>query len=231
MAFRWAQHPSMPKQQRAAPNSPMGSKASSGKQRVDMSSPNQWSEPPPLDERTAKYVLSVMILLLRHTKAEAPSRGATNASFRHGYHQDVPPPLVTDAMFGNLSSDGRKSGLRHRHSSQSVKSSTPSVSSALPGPAGSPTYEKTDPSLLRSYSSISSLIATFAGRIVFHVSASNWPVVLHRLRSRIHQLASTNEENPDLIDLHVLSYSCLDTPRLINILNGAYQIGMLSPSY
>jgi hypothetical protein len=221
MAFRWSQASTTPRQ-RPAPNSPSGSRTSSAKQRMDIPSPSLWADPPALDEKTAKYVLSVMILLLRHTQAEAPSRGATDASFRHGYQQDAPAnvsPDIPDIILGTPDKK-KKSRLRHQQSNQSVQSSSPSVSPTLPGPAGSPTYAKTSSSSLNSPSSVRALISTLAGQIVFHVSASNWSVVQHHLRSKIRHLASATEETPDLIDLHVLSYSCLDTPRLISILMG-----------
>ncbi|KAE9388686.1 hypothetical protein BT96DRAFT_780264, partial [Gymnopus androsaceus JB14] len=47
-------------------------------------------------------------------------------------------------------------------------------------------------------------ILKFAGRIIFHISASNWKVVFQRLHST---------------DLSVLGHSVLDRPRLLQVMN------------
>jgi neurofibromin 1 len=76
--------------------------------------------------------------------------------------------------------------------------------------------------LVKSSYAINSLIAKFAGRIVYHISASNWAVVFHRLRNKIHFLASTSEDNPDTVDLQLMTNSALDRIRLVQVLNGKF---------
>jgi neurofibromin 1 len=85
-------------------------------------------------------------------------------------------------------------------------------------------YEKTPVTLIKSSLSLNSLIAKFVGRIVYHLSASNWNVVFHRLRNKIHYLAGSIEDNPDVIDLTLINHSALDRSRLVQVLNGAFDL-------
>jgi len=63
------------------------------------------------------------------------------------------------------------------------------------------------------------LISKSLGRIVYHLSASNWLVVFHRIRQKIHFLASTTEDNPDMIDLQLMTHSEMDRARLVQVLH------------
>jgi neurofibromin 1 len=75
-------------------------------------------------------------------------------------------------------------------------------------------------SLVRSALPINELITKYAGRIVFHLSASNWNGVYNRLRTKIHFLASNSSENPDVTDLQLIAHLALDKQRLVQLLNG-----------
>jgi neurofibromin 1 len=81
-------------------------------------------------------------------------------------------------------------------------------------------YEKTHMSLVKSALPVNDLIAKYAGRIVFHLSASNWTGVYGRLRTKIHFLASNPSENPDITDLQLMAHLALDKQRLVQLLNG-----------
>ncbi len=82
-------------------------------------------------------------------------------------------------------------------------------------------YENTHGSFVKSARAVNSLIAKYVGRIVFHISASNWNVVFDRLASKITFLAAHMSENanPDVVDLNLISYSVLDRQRLVALLN------------
>jgi hypothetical protein len=67
------------------------------------------------------------------------------------------------------------------------------------------------------------LILKFAGRIVYHLSASNWTVVLQRIRQKIRFLANSVDDNPDIVDLSLMKHSSLDRTRLIQILQGMFR--------
>ena len=93
-----------------------------------------------------------------------------------------------------------------------------SISSRLP--QHSVTYEKTSFLVAKSVLSLHSSIAKYTGRIVYHLSASNWLVVLSRIRQRIHGLAGTTEPDPDTVDLQLITYSALDRAKLVQSLQG-----------
>ncbi|KAG8959528.1 Ras GTPase activating protein ira2 [Tulasnella sp. 419] len=76
----------------------------------------------------------------------------------------------------------------------------------------------TPPIVSSSSSSINWLISKYAGKIVFYLSASNWPAVFSKIRNKIHHLAQTNEELPDMVDMKLVSYSALDRNKLVQVL-------------
>ncbi|TFY54349.1 hypothetical protein EVJ58_g8920 [Rhodofomes roseus] len=195
----------------------------------------QWStehlslliEPPPLDDNCAKYILSVMVLLLRQT---APMRNrlmsAANMDFaasHHDFESVESPDYITSVDVGGSGLPSQIVSLPHmfrsRHaSSTSLNSGTPSVTSTSHASKHSLVYEKTSVVTSKSISSLNTLISKFAGRVVYHLSASNWHIVLARIRNKIHYLASTTETDPDIIDLQLMMHSALDRPRLIQAL-------------
>jgi neurofibromin 1 len=83
--------------------------------------------------------------------------------------------------------------------------------------------ERTPKVLARSHFSLNALILKFAGRIVYHLSASNWTVVLQRIRQKIRFLANSVDDNPDIVDLSLMKHSSLDRTRLIQILQGMFR--------
>ena len=62
--------------------------------------------------------------------------------------------------------------------------------------------------------------AKYTGRIIYHLSASNWAVVLHRIRQRIHGLAGASDAEQDTADLQLITYSALDRAKLVQCLQG-----------
>jgi len=79
-------------------------------------------------------------------------------------------------------------------------------------------------SLVTSSLAVNDLIAKYVGRIIFHISASNWKVVFERLSTKISYIATHPEHNPDSIDLQLMSHSVLDRTRLVVLLNRACSI-------
>ena len=88
-------------------------------------------------------------------------------------------------------------------------------------------YEKTHTSMVKSARPINDLIAKYSGRIIFHLSASNWTGVYARLRTKIHFLASNPSDNPDITDLQLMAHIALDKQRLVQLLSGALFQAML----
>ena len=188
------------------------------------------AEPPALDDNCARYIISVMVLLLRQA---SPRRNrltsAANLSFdaslqdmesveshEFGANDEalltLPPPIVPGVQ---------RTMKRAKHPSLASLNSggkTSSVSSRLP--QHSVLYEKTSFLVAKSVLSLHSSIAKYTGRIVYHLSASNWSVVLSRIRQRIHALASAAEAEPDTVDLQLITYSALDRSKLVQFLQG-----------
>ncbi|KIO22012.1 hypothetical protein M407DRAFT_28426 [Tulasnella calospora MUT 4182] len=69
-----------------------------------------------------------------------------------------------------------------------------------------------------SASSINWIISKYAGKIVFHLSSSNWAVVFAKIRNKIHHLAQTNEETPDMVDMKLVACSALDRTKLVQVM-------------
>ena len=74
--------------------------------------------------------------------------------------------------------------------------------------------------LYKSTVSLSLMIAKYVGRVLYHLSASNWPMVLEKIKKRIYVLANAPEDGPDMIDLQLMAHSLLDRNRLFQILTG-----------
>lgn len=58
----------------------------------------------------------------------------------------------------------------------------------------------------------------FTARLVFYLSASNWPLVFAQIKKRVHYLTTTIEDSPDLTELRLLEWSNVDQARLSQIL-------------
>ncbi|KAI0355329.1 hypothetical protein OH77DRAFT_1424817 [Trametes cingulata] len=184
-------------------------------------------EPPALDDNCARYIISVMVLILRQTaprKHRLTSAGnlSFDASFQDfesveshefGANDDSPgivPPIVSGVP---------RAMNRARHPSSTSLNST-GIASTISGrpPQHSIVYEKTSYLVAKSILSLHSNIAKYTGRIIYHLSASNWTVVLHRIRQRIHGLASAADIEPDTVDLQLITYSALDKIKLVQCL-------------
>ena len=210
MASRWTPPP--------PPSDPSDDQSSTS---TDSSS---WEAPPPLDESCIKYVLSVMVLFMRQTASNVPLMVPTRSadtSFRHfndilstkmaAQSKFIPPPPFP------LS----EASLRNRASASSVSSVKMSIKSMSHVAAVNAEYEQTHTSLVNSSLAVNSLIAKFVGRIIFHISASNWKAVFDRLSTKIIFIATHPELDPDTADLQLMSHSMLDRSRLVLLLNRA----------
>ena len=77
-------------------------------------------------------------------------------------------------------------------------------------------------SLATSSKMVNDLIAKHVGRIIFHISASNWKVVFGRLSDKINSIATHPDiTSESIIDLHFMSHCVMDRTRLVALLNRA----------
>jgi hypothetical protein len=244
MASRWNRHPddSRTAPQTSSsntnlPTSPVVTSRSSRKSRQPSSehlssSSVLLTEPPPLDEACAKYILSLMVVFLRQT---APPEGrlmsSANLSFEATFHDfetidNVDAPLTPSQYISediDLSDESRDSSSRPLNtSSSSVNGSQMTQVTVTPMAQHNIRLERTPKVLARSHFSLNAMILKFAGRIVYHLSASNWTVVLQRIRQKIRFLANSVDDSPDIVDLSLMKHSSLDRTRLVQILQGTF---------
>ncbi|KDR84288.1 hypothetical protein GALMADRAFT_87191 [Galerina marginata CBS 339.88] len=231
MASRWSQtYPSRAYDESlASPDSPLpsGSSRSSKRQAPSVySTAPSWQEPPPLDDSCVKYILSVMVLFMRQTSSgEIPlmlQTRSTDIGFRD-FEDNMQGVDVKEARRVVSPVDGRPASgdipLRNQPSSNSFKSGRVSIKSTMHISATNTAYEMTHMSLVKAPMAINNAIAKYVGRIIFHISASNWNVVFERLSTKITFLAAHPEATADLVDLQLMSHSVLDRQRLVHLLN------------
>lgn len=139
------------------------------------------SDPPPLDDALAKYVLSVLTRFL----------------------QDVHPSEDSDARVEAQSSNSNNSSSRKKANDTD---SAPILSSQ----SGNNLQEV----------ELSQEIYKTAGKILFYISASNWPIVFARLKARIQHLSTTNDDWPETAELKLLETASLNQRRLGQVLTG-----------
>ncbi|KAF7975643.1 hypothetical protein HWV62_9093 [Athelia sp. TMB] len=183
-------------------------------------------EPLALDERCAQYILSVIVLYLRQT---TPFEGrllsttllTLDSSFSDFESVDVPDTSPSSAFYTH---DAPESALSPKASANTIGSfgsaRTGSASMGTPIPIAPHflQFSKTHMSIVKSTISLNKQIGKYAGLIIRHLSASNWPVVFARIRSKLDTLSITAEENPDTIDLQLMNHSAMDRSKLIQVL-------------
>ncbi|KAF9977447.1 Ras GTPase activating protein ira2, partial [Modicella reniformis] len=136
------------------------------------------SDPPPLDDPLAKYVLSVLTRFLH----------------------DVPTAEDPDARSDSMTTSGGSSSRR-----RTTETDTTLVASSL----NTANLQEAE---------ISNEIYKTAGRVLFYISASNWPIVFARLKARIQHLTTTNDDWPETAELKLLETASLNQRRLGQVL-------------
>lgn len=190
-----------------------------------------WIEPAPIDENCARYILSVMVMFLR--QAAPPQErlmSAANFEFNASYHdlESIESVEVTSSVDSIPSGPAPNVGSSTKAEIARTKVPSfmrirvpagPSIPNTVAFPQHSTSYERTSPTLCSSISSMHALIAKFSGRVVYHLSASNWPVVFSRIKGKIHALASDSEADPDIMDVRLMTHCWLDRARLVQLLH------------
>ncbi|KAJ7668141.1 hypothetical protein B0H17DRAFT_990194 [Mycena rosella] len=218
MASRWS-HAHRPGS-RAGTDSPLPQRTPHASDQQSATSAQ--SELPSLDDNCAKYILSVMMLYLRQThNPENPLMlvdQTTDLAFTDFELFDSLPSAL-----GQIDDLLKwRSGKDYRERPSQGQGSLHSAAVSLPTNATNTQYEFTVQSAMKSPHALNTLLAQFAGRVIFHMSASNWPVVFNRLRAKLHYLAGGDldraRQTPDLVDLQLLSHSALNRERLVMVL-------------
>lgn len=188
--------------------------------------PGKRMEPFPLDERCAEYILSVIMLYLRQTSPSETRLVSTailslDSSFYDFESVDVPTSAPAADMFTYDATP--ETTLVPKASALTVASAASGATSAstpIPVVPHFFDFNRTHMSLVKSSLSLNNQIGKYAGLIIRHLSASNWPVVFTRIRNKLDTLASTSEEKPDTIDLQLMTHSAMDRVKLVQVLQG-----------
>lgn len=237
MASRWTRRPedgrpSSSTGLRPAPESPaprMGrGRQPSSEQLTTLS---QWIEPPALDENCARYILSVMVAFLRQAAPQTQRlMSAANLNFDATYHDLESIESIEASTYMDIFHTGpvavpsigsyytrleAKEKLIIRHE----QAETPSIRAAVQHyPQHAVSYERTSVVISNSMTALHTLIAKFSGRVVYHLSASNWNVVFSRIKNNIHMLAGEQKVEPDVLDVRLMTHCWLDRARLVQLL-------------
>ena len=218
IASRWTRHSSNPSIDDRSSISGSGQRTS--KVPSVTSTSLSWEEPPPLDESCIKYILSVMVLFIRQTaSSDVPLMVATRStdiSFR-----DFEDSVNGKVPVGASAISVPPVPLPPRSPPSTLSSAKVNIKSISHIAAANAEYENTHMSLANSSIVVNDLIAKYVGRIIFHLSASNWKVVFDRLSSKINSIATHHELAPDCIDLQFMSHCVMDRTRLVVLLNRA----------
>ncbi|KAF9111158.1 Ras GTPase activating protein ira2 [Mortierella sp. AM989] len=135
------------------------------------------SDPPPLEDALAKYVLSVL------------------TRFLHDVPTAEDPDAKAEVVPANTGRDKKK------------------AVEVDPAPIAS-SYNIINIQEVE----LSNEIYKTAGRVLFYISASNWPIVFARLKARIQHLTTTNDDWPETAELKLLETASLNQRRLGQVL-------------
>jgi hypothetical protein len=179
---------------------------------------------PPLATTVTKYILSVMVFLL---KQAAPAEGAQDAGMSRTNFEVYNEPrqvVFPDGSPVDASSTTRARALYSsvRPLPHGLRARTSPSSFGLGGLGMPLVYAPTPPTLAHSLTSLSALIGEWVGIVVYQLSTTNWSVVFHRIRQKIHTLENLEKGGmPDTTDLQLMSECALDRSRLIQLLKGS----------
>lgn len=218
MAFRWDTY----REELADPSKPMspvGARRSQEKQ-----SNSTWVDPPPLDDKVARYAMSVMVVFIKQTGSwgdRPKASGHIHSDTLYDYETvDNPITLPNSAMKSTFSvSDTleRNLGISSSRRTASISALTPSYGPAYPFANTGKTVSFNSPIMSSTIPSVNALISKYINKIIYYISASNWNVVFARIRQKIHHFASGSEELQDNTDMKLLSYCAMDQTRLIQL--------------
>lgn len=171
--------------------------------------PGCWPDPPPLEDHLARQLLSVLVIYIRMVSQESnmASGIVTPIAGRDGLKSSSSTNLGNWKQASTTSfSLGAKFIQQHSYPSTSSSEIVVSEHSKLLAPAASTTATAVVQ------------MTKYTARIVFFLTAANWPLVLSRIKARVAHLTTTLEENPELYELRLLEWANVDSSRLAQAL-------------
>ncbi|ORY28775.1 hypothetical protein BCR39DRAFT_533800 [Naematelia encephala] len=171
--------------------------------------PRAWPTPHPLDDALARYLLAVILAYIRMLSFDTTAVAGTSSP---APSRETKSATASSSLFGRSFVSTSTSTFKplsgrflqqHSYPSAAFTSSTDSF--AKP--------KLLYPLASDAYATITQMVE-YVSRITFFLSASNWPLVIQRVKTRIKQLTAVNEEAIDLSELRLLEWSALDRPKL-----------------
>lgn len=175
--------------------------------------PACWPDPPPLDDHLARHLLGVLVIYIRMLSQESTltSPSGTSVSQVSG---KSPSTTSVSAWGAQINTPGASSFSLGANFIQGH--SYPS--STTPRPPGIPEHARLLAPNASSHVSAIKQMTKRTARVIFYLSASNWPLVLSRIKARVAHLTTTLEENPELFELRFLEWANVDATRLAQAL-------------
>ncbi len=195
-----------------------------------------WVDPPPIKERVAEYLFTVMTIFLRQQKAFPSKRARPLGHTRMGSFPD----------FETIDMRGAKDSFQatYRTLFPFVPAFSAGRSSLGPAieeeglndyPASAFEMSATSFHLSNSPATIEWLIHLYSCRVIFYLSASNWPVVFAKIHSKLLDIVDPAKgEEEDMTEVRLIAACSMDRERLLGLLRGLpsiYQVFTMNPSF
>lgn len=200
------------------PHSPVGARGGDTSEAA-----SGWVDPPPLDDKVARYTMSVMVLFMKQTGSwgdRPKASGHIHSDTLYDYesienHMSPPISAVKPTFTGNGSIHRKQTGSTTRRSGSIGGMVVPSSNGAF---ASSRIVTFSSPILASTVASVNALLSKYINKIIYFISASNWSVVFARIQQKIRIFASGSEEvHHDNTDMKLLSYCAMDQKRLVEL--------------
>ncbi|WWD06786.1 hypothetical protein V865_004881 [Kwoniella europaea PYCC6329] len=168
--------------------------------------PRCWPDPYPFEEVLARYMLGVMLIYTRLVSLDS------------GIHERSSPAPTKDSKgLGTSSATSSTRSISSNYTTYTLGTKFIQQHS-YPSSSSTTQTQPIKPKLLSA--SCSTPITTitqmtkYTSRVIFYLSASNWNLVLSRIKNKIGYLQTTIEESPDVTEIKLLEWSNLDRTRL-----------------
>lgn len=169
-----------------------------------------WPDPPPLEDNLARQLLSVLVIYIRLLSQESTLSLSANTTPTPSKDGKSPSSVSVSSWSQQVSTPGSSSFSLGSTFIQ--QHSYPSAQSPPPPPV--PEHAKLLAPIASSQPTAVKQLTKRVGRVIFYLSASNWPLVLSRIKGRIAHLTTTLEETPELFELRFLEWANVNTSRL-----------------
>ncbi|OCF79181.1 neurofibromin 1 [Kwoniella mangroviensis CBS 8886] len=168
--------------------------------------PRCWPDPYPFEEVLARYMLGVMLIYTRLVSLDS------------GIHERSSPAPTKDSKgLGTSSTTSSTRSISSNYTTYTLGTKFIQQHS-YPSSSSTTQTQPIKPKMLSASCSTPFTTITqmtkYTSRVIFYLSASNWNLVLSRIKNKIGYLQTTIDESPDVTEIKLLEWSNLDRTRL-----------------